>query len=204
MCFERNVFINCPFDDTYSELLKAMIFTLLYVDLEPKLSETISSGHMRIEEIKKLIGQSRLSIHDISRNAAVSAGDLPRFNMPYELGIDVGCQSFGPGALKDKVCLIFDNKQYEYHKYMSDIGGQDIKMHKGEPEELIKKLWEWLVVILNEQLPSPNNLWNKFLDFEVDFNVQLTSKGFTPADIAKLPFSYLISITKEWITKNRS
>jgi len=95
MGFESNVFINCPFDDEYKPMLKALVFTSIYLNLVPHVSETISSSNTRIDQIKRYIRKSKFGIHDISRNKAMVVGDLPRFNMPYELGLDIGACEFG-------------------------------------------------------------------------------------------------------------
>ena len=33
MPVERNVFVNCPFDEAYYSLLRPLLFTIIYVDL---------------------------------------------------------------------------------------------------------------------------------------------------------------------------
>ena len=95
MGFDTNVFINCPFDAEYNTLLKPLIYTIIYLDLEPQLSQTRSSAVTRIEQIKKLIKESKFSIHDLSRSKPLHHDELPRFNMPYELGLDMGCCEYG-------------------------------------------------------------------------------------------------------------
>jgi hypothetical protein len=52
MAFESNVFINCPFDDDYRVLLRPLIFSVIYFDFQPMLSQTESSSHIRINQIK--------------------------------------------------------------------------------------------------------------------------------------------------------
>lgn len=87
MSFQTNIFINCPFDKEYKPLLKALIFISLYLELEPQISITVSSGHLRITEIMRLIENSKYSIHDISRCEPLKAGELPRFNMHMKWGL---------------------------------------------------------------------------------------------------------------------
>jgi hypothetical protein len=106
MAFDRNVFINCPFDDEYLPLLRPLLFTTIYVGLTPRISlESLDSGQPRIDKIVRLIRESRLAIHDLSRLKAKTAGEYFRLNMPLELGIDIGCRLFKPGC-RDKKCLI--------------------------------------------------------------------------------------------------
>ncbi len=101
--FERNIFINCPFDSDYKPLLRALIFIILICGLEPRIAlERDDCGEERIDKIKDLIKNSKYSIHDISRMEPLKKGDLPRFNLPFELGLDMGCRTYGEGKLATK------------------------------------------------------------------------------------------------------
>ena len=98
--FERQVFVNCPYDDHYRELQRAMIFVLLRLGFEPCLAAQISdSGQLRMEKIKIQIATCRYSIHDLSLVIAKDGGECARMNMPYELGVDLGARQvlFGEG-----------------------------------------------------------------------------------------------------------
>jgi hypothetical protein len=91
--FHQTVFLNCPYDDEYRPLLGALLFSVLDCGLTPRLaSDQADSGQPRLEKIRELIRDSRFSIHDISRMDPLQPGDLPRFNMPFELGLDLGCR----------------------------------------------------------------------------------------------------------------
>lgn len=144
MPFETNVFINCPFDKDYTPLLRTLSFTLLYLDLEPKLSQTLSSSIIRINQIKQHIRNCKFSIHDLYRSKPLKKGDVPRFNMPYELGLDIGASEYGGKALKAKKTLILETERYHYQKVLSDISGQDIENHNDDPLTLNLKVRNWL------------------------------------------------------------
>ena len=116
MSFESNVFINCPFDIEYTPLLRPLVFTTIYLDLTPHLSQTISSSNIRINQIKTHIKSCKYGIHDLSRSKAMSKDELPRFNMPYELGLDVGASEYGGTRLKTKKILILETERYHYQK----------------------------------------------------------------------------------------
>jgi len=95
MPFETNVFVNCPFDDEYVELLRPMLFCILYMGFEPRIaSERADSGENRIDKIVAMIQESRYGLHDLSRLKAQKKGEFFRLNMPFELGIDYGCRAF--------------------------------------------------------------------------------------------------------------
>lgn len=201
MSFEKNVFINCPFDKQYKPLLNSILFTVLYFELNPQISENTSSSEVRIEKIKNLIKTSKYAIHDISRSEPLKEGDLPRFNMPYEMGLDIGCQAFGGGKLKTKKCLILDKERYKYLQIVSDIGGQDIKDHDNDPQKLIAKLREWFSSVLQNHLPSPSVIWDNYLEFSIDVEEQLLNEGWTIDDIGNLPYSNYIKLANAWIIK---
>jgi len=97
--FEKNVFINCPFDDKYLELLHPLSFTLIYLDFNPRIAlESFDSGHQRIDKICKLIEESKFSIHDLSRLQSQKKNEYFRLNMPFELGIDYGVRKLPPDS----------------------------------------------------------------------------------------------------------
>jgi hypothetical protein len=77
--FEKNVFINCPFDPAYKSLLRPLLFTILYFDFNPKIaSESSDSGEQRINRICELIESSRYSIHDLSRLKSTKKNEFAR------------------------------------------------------------------------------------------------------------------------------
>lgn len=87
---------------------------LLYLELEPNLSQTLSSLTIRINQIKQHIKNCKFSIHDLSRSKALSKGELPRFNMPYELGLDIGACEYGGKKLQTKKALVLETDRYHY------------------------------------------------------------------------------------------
>ena len=92
----RSVFINCPFDADFQPLLRAACFTILACGYVPRCAlDTIDSGAVRFSEIVRLIAACDLSIHDISRVELDNDSRLPRFNMPLELGADLGLRLEG-------------------------------------------------------------------------------------------------------------
>ncbi len=201
MRFENNVFINCPFDDGYRPLLKALVFTLKYLDLVPHISETTSSSNIRINQIKKFIRNCKYGIHDISRNKAMSEGELPRFNMPYELGLDIGAAEFGRSILKTKKILILDTERYHYQKVISDISGQDISAHNNEPQILVSKVRNWLSSNASEiVLPSANEIWIAYNQFTDDL-ISTLSPTYSAQDLNEMQISDYIKFSNDWVRR---
>src|SRR5947207_10138499 len=95
--YEQNVFINCPFDSEYAPIFEAIVFAVNDAGFRPKCArERLDSSQIRLQKIVALISASRFSIHDLSRTDLDDMNVLPRFNMPLELGIDLGCKEFSP------------------------------------------------------------------------------------------------------------
>ena len=135
--YSKSVFINCPFDTKYYELLRTLVFTIVYFDFNPRIAlETSDSGQSRLEKIVSLIQDSRYSIHDLSRLQAKAIDEYYRLNMPFELGIDYGLRVFNK-SYSDKRSLILETERFGYMKAISDINGFDIKNHSDIPEQLV-------------------------------------------------------------------
>ncbi len=68
MNFEKNVFINCPFDNSYiDDILKPILYVLVKNRLSPRLSLEVSdSGQVRLQKITEIIKSCKYSIHDLS------------------------------------------------------------------------------------------------------------------------------------------
>ena len=141
-----NVFVNCPFDAAYKDsLFRAIIFTVFDCGFVPRCAlEVDDSAEVRIDKIYRIIQESKFGIHDISRTEVNEEG-LPRFNMPFELGLFLGAKRFSSSGLqKDKKCLILDKEKYRYQKFLSDISGQDIKSHGDDTLNCIRVIRNWL------------------------------------------------------------
>jgi hypothetical protein len=144
--YGKSVFINCPFDDNYLPLFRALIFAVFECGLMPRCAQEVyDAGEVRIEKIARIIKDCRWGIHDISRTD-LNASGLPRFNMPLELGLFLGAKRFGAGLHSRKSCLVLDRDRYRYQEFISDIAGQDIAAHANDPAAAIKAVRDWLSI----------------------------------------------------------
>jgi len=168
--YQKNVFINCPFDDKYFDLLQTLVFTICYYNFIPRISlESSDSGQPRLEKIVQLIEESKYSIHDLSRLQSKSANEYYRLNMPFELGIDYGLRKFN-ASYADKRSLILETERYDYMKAISDINGFDIKNHDDVPIKLIECLRAWFSETV--KLTNLNVSDKVYFDF-INFNTKL-------------------------------
>jgi len=204
--FGRNVFINCPFDDHYLPLLRPIIFCVLYLGLRPRIAlERLNSAEARVAKIIQLIRESRFGIHDLSRLQAERPGEYYRLNMPFELGLDVGCSLFGPAAWRGKKSLILEAERYRYQAAISDLSNSDIAVHANDPQRATTEVRNWLVVEAGiVDPPGPTSLWNRFTDFTADHFTELRRRGYSVADAASQPVSELLPAMTRWVARNRA
>jgi hypothetical protein len=200
--FSRNVFINCPFDPEHIPLLRPLLFTVLFLNYNPRIaSERFDSGEARINKICELIKCSRYSIHDISRIRSKKRGEYYRLNMPFELGIDIGCR-LGEGILQSKTCLILEKEKYRYQRALSDLSNSDIKSHNNDPETLVLQVRNWFAGLGLENAPGATRIWERFNKFMTDFREAREADGFRDWDLESMPVPEYINFIKQWIAGN--
>lgn len=141
----RSVFINCPFDPAYRPLFRAMCFAIAACGFVPRCAlDESDSAVVRFDKILDLITSCEFSVHDVSRVELDSSSGLPRFNMPLELGADLGLRLKGPAAQRRRRILVLDAEAHRYDQTLSDISGMDIEAHGNDATRLIKAVRDWL------------------------------------------------------------
>jgi hypothetical protein len=166
--YSRSVFINCPFSADYQPIFRAILFAVYACRFRPRSAlEEIDSSDNRLGKIQRIIGESKFGIHDISNIELDPITKLPRFNMPFELGLFLAAKAFGSNEQKDKVALIFDSKSYRYRESLSDISGLDIGTHDGSPDRAIRGVRNWLDSCRGgaTSLPGGSYLVGKYVAF---------------------------------------
>lgn len=143
--YQDNVFINCPFDSTYKPVLDAIVFAVHDAGFVARSALEVSDATQnRYDKILRIISECRYGVHDISRTELDEATSLPRFNMPLELGLFLGCKRFGNRTQRMKSCLILDREPHRYQLFLSDLAGQDICSHASSPDQAIGLVRDWL------------------------------------------------------------
>jgi hypothetical protein len=200
--FRESVFINCPFDDEYEPIFRAIVFTVTLCGFVPRSTlEHDDASQVRIEKIYRLIGSSALGIHDVSRTELDAENHLPRFNMPLELGVFLGAKRFGSGQHRSKRCLILDRDRYRFQKFISDIAGQDIKSHGNSPETVIRVVRDWLRnAVGHARMPGGSYLWAKYRQFTEELTGMCEKVQLTPEH---LTFTDFYQLVLEWISPDR-
>ncbi len=197
--YDRSVFVNCPFDSAYRPLFEAVVFTIYDCGFLPRCAlETGDSSQVRIDKILALIRQCRLSVHDISRTELDAGNALPRFNMPFELGLSVGAKAYGTNEQRRKAAVIFDIERYRFQKFLSDIAGQDIRAHERKPRRIIQLTRDFLSEFTPSEvhLPGGTAFATRYRSFRADVAASCVELRLDPA---KLTFRDLSVLIVSWI-----
>lgn len=200
--FEHGVFINCPFDAGYRPIFDAIVFAVHDCGYIARCSlEVTDASQVRIERISAIIASCRFGIHDISRTELDPTTQLPRFNMPLELGMFLGAKRFGSAKHKTKTCLILDVERYRYQKFVSDIAGQDIAAHSGSPDEAIKAVRNWLsaATVRLVKIPGGDTIARRYARFRDELPAMCERLQFT---VDELTFSDYVLQVEEWLKLN--
>jgi hypothetical protein len=185
--YATNVFINCPFDVEFEPLFHTIVFAVIQCGYTVRCAlEADDTGTTRIDRIYRLIEECRFGIHDISRIEHDAINNLPRFNMPFELGLFLGARRFGAGLQRDKHCLVLEAERYRYQKYLSDIAGQDIRQHDNEPAKAVSAVRDWLAASRSKSarpLPGATSIMRHYGEFEAHLPAMLRAADLEPAEL---------------------
>lgn len=198
--YDKNVFINCPFDNNYLPLFRALIFAVFECGLTPRCAQEVyDAGEVRIEKISRLIRDCRWGIHDISRTDLNPSG-LPRFNMPLELGLFLGARRYGTGPQVRKSCLVLDRDKYRYQAFISDIAGQDIAAHGDDPAQAIRAVREWLCASKAGIAHPPGGaaMSRRYSRFMTELPAICTRAALEPDELTFVEFADMAST---WLTQ---
>lgn len=194
----QSVFINCPFDDDYRPILRAIVFTVISSGYHPRCAlDSTDGAEIRIAKIAGLIGECDWGIHDLSRVEVVDG--VPRFNMPMELGLHLGARLLGEPRHRRKRALILDAQPHRYDRALSDISGQDAESHGGDPETAIRCVRNWLSEhrrYNQPPLPGAAALQADYRTFAAELGVLLAPRRLDPDDLTHSDYLFAV---RDWI-----
>jgi len=196
--YENSIFINCPFDEDYARVFNAIVFTIHDLGFTARCArERDDASENRLDKIMGIIDQCKYAIHDLSR-ADRNSKDLPRFNMPFELGLFLGCKKWGSGKHNDKVSLILDKEKYRYLEFISDLRGQDTKNHNDDPQKAVQAVREWLAGPTLERVRrhGASQIWDRFQQFEEKLPSICEGINILPGE---LTYPEYVQLVKEFI-----
>ncbi len=202
--YSRNVFVNCPFDDKFQPLFRAIVFSISDCGFIPRCALEIDDGsQVRIDKIFKIIGECKFGIHDISRTDLDTKTRLPRFNMPLELGMFLATKKFGSGKQRKKNCLIVDTTKHRYRKFISDISdisGQDVQAHGNSQKKVISVVRDWLRASTNHaQIPGGAEIHRQFKLFVKELPDLCRELRLKEPEMTFTDYAHLVSA---WLDEN--
>ena len=134
----NSVFLNIPYDAAFERLYLAYIVGISAFRLIPHIALEIPDTTRRLDRVQALLHQCRYSIHDLSKvQVSRTAPRIPRFNMPFELGLAVSWSAMNPGRHSWFVC---DSERHRVLKSISDLAGTDINIHDGQVRGVMREL----------------------------------------------------------------
>lgn len=159
---QNTVFINVPYDQKYEDLYLAYIAGLCSFGLIPRATVEIPGSHRRLDRIIQLIQECPYSFHDLSHvTLDRNKPRAPRFNMPFELGLAVCWAKLKP---KQHHWFVFEARNFRLTKSLSDLGGTDPYIHRGDPIQLLRALTNALV--RSKHQPTVQHLEKVYLDIK--------------------------------------
>jgi hypothetical protein len=200
--YEDSVFINCPFDEAYRQLLDSIVFAVHDCGFYGRSAlEVQEAGETRLDKIMRIVQECRYGIHDLSRTELNREG-LPRFNMPFELGLFLGCREYGSARDHRKQVLVLDKEKYRYQRFLSDIAGQDIADHRGDPRRAVTRVRDWLrTTSRRTTIPGGSSIWRRFQRFQVDLSPMCEAARIRPDE---LTFADRTQFISQWLLANAS
>ena len=122
------VFLNIPYDKKFERLFLAYIAGISAFGMVPHATLEITDSSRRLEKIIKLERSCEYSVHDLSRVEWDRAKPrVPRFNMPFELGLCVADANRQKGQRQN--WFVFEAVANRVDKSLSDLRGTDPKIH---------------------------------------------------------------------------
>jgi len=157
--YEKSVFINCPFDPDFRDLLLAIVFSVAAHGFVPRSArETEGTAEPRISRILQTLAGSKYSIHDLSRFSGEGADNLSRFNMPLELGMAAALRFERMGTTRPHNWLVLVPDGYLHQRFISDLAGFDPGKHTHSPSSVIREISAWLRLQPDVIAPAPSAL----------------------------------------------
>jgi hypothetical protein len=79
------------------------------------------------------------------------------------------------------------------------MSNSDIAVHSNEPVQVVSEVRNWLNNEAKLRAPGPAEVWARFNEFMADNFDLLKLRGFSDADIERLPVSELIVCMQDWV-----
>ncbi len=152
-----DVFLNIPFDREHEYLYLALIAGLVGFGLNPRCVLEIPPQQDRLRRLMKLIAACPYSLHDLSC-VGLSARPfrVPRFNMPFELGL-AAAVALQEGRQRHDF-RVLDAVPHRFAQSLSDMSGYDSFIHRGTAVGVLEVVRDIFVALPAPPLSSLHDL----------------------------------------------
>ncbi len=140
----RRVFLNIPFDATYEPVFIGLVAALVHLGKHPTTVLEFGGGvEPRLDRLLDQIRGSGFSVHDLSRVQMSGRGHsaVPRFNMPFELGLAVAVARQMRSEPAHAFALL-EARPFRLQRSLSDMNGFDPKIHNGTRAGAVRCMFE--------------------------------------------------------------
>src|SRR5262245_38227367 len=111
--YRRTVFLNYPYHHEYARFAMPFYLQSFAVAFTARSAEEEHGSLKRLDRIVDLVNISAHGIHDLSM---LPSEQMPRLNMPFELGVFYGAKRLGGTAHKAKSGFAFDREHHRHHR----------------------------------------------------------------------------------------
>ena len=94
-----------------------------------------------------------------------------------------------------------DREPYRYKRFISDIGGQDIKAHGRSPVKAIRHVRDWLQAAPGKTaIPSGALIWEKYRQFRRELPALAEEAELDPTQLTFIDYLQLVI---SWLKEHR-
>lgn len=131
------VFLNIPYDHAYEGKFVTLVAGLVGLGRKPRcVLEIPDGGQGRLARIVRLIRRCSASINDVSRVQVSGPLRVPRFNMPFELGLACAVAKLA-GSHR---YFVFEEVSHRIEHSLNDLNGHDPQIHQGTQVGILNAL----------------------------------------------------------------
>ena len=138
------VFLNVHFDKPYEPIFIGLLGALVSLGKRPTTVLELGGGAApRLDRLIDAIRGNPFSVHDLSRIelSGRGVGAVPRFNMPFELGLAVAV-SLSERRRPRHGFVLLETKPFRLQRSLSDMNGYDPLIHKGTQGGAVRTMFE--------------------------------------------------------------
>ena len=138
------VFLNVPFDKAYEPVFIGLVGALVHLGKRPTTVFDLGGGLAPlIDRLISAIQDNAFSVHDLTRVelSGTGAAAVPRFNMPFELGLAVAVSLIDRRQPRHSFVLL-ESSRFRLQRSLSDMNGYDPFIHNGTQGGAVRAMFE--------------------------------------------------------------